>query len=312
MIATIGTFDGFHRGHQTLLARASERAAGMASEWGVITFRGLTAFKNFKYLFTVTEQEVLERYFSVPSVRRIDFTPSIVGMTPGEFLDSIGREFGVSGVVVGSEFRFGRDRAGDAHFLSVECPRRGWTVDIMPTKMSSDGVPINSTAVRASVAAGRMEQAADMLGYPYFCLGRVIHGDKRGRRLGVPTANLEINQERVEIRSGVYAVTVFHEGRWLAGGANIGVNPTFGVGERRFEVNIDGFSGDIYGRTLAVFLLSRIRDEIRFESAGDLKKQVTSDLSVIRERAGRDLESRADFWRMMAGTLRNIPSIQSS
>ena len=275
----------------------------MGSEWGVITFRGLTSFKKFRHLFTLMEQEVLERYFSIPSVHRIDFTPRIIGMTPGEFLGSIGLEFGVRGVVVGSEFKFGRDRAGDASFLSKECPRLGWTVDIMPTKTSPDGSPINSTAVRTAVAAGRMEQAACLLGHPYFCMGRVIRGDKRGRRLGVPTANLEINPERVEIGRGVYAAVVFHGGRWLTGGANIGVNPTFGQEERRFEVNIDGFSGDIYGRTLAVFLLSHVRDEIRFESAGDLKRQISSDLSTIRERVGRDLKSRAGFWERMADVL---------
>jgi riboflavin kinase/FMN adenylyltransferase len=263
----------------------------------------LTSFKKFRHLFTVTEQEVLERYFSVPSVHRIDFTPRITGMTPGEFLDSIGRDFGVNGVVVGSEFKFGRNRAGGASFLSAECPRRGWTVDIMPVKMSHDGLPINSTAVRAAVTAGRMEEAADLLGHPYFLMERVIHGDKRGRRLGVPTANLEINPERVEMRRGVYAAVVFHDGRWLAGGANIGVNPTFGQEERRFEVNIDGFSGDIYGQTLAVFPLSHVRDEIRFESAADLKRQISSDLSAIRERAEGDLKSRAGFWERMAKAL---------
>jgi riboflavin kinase/FMN adenylyltransferase len=303
MIATIGAFDGFHKGHQTLLERAAQRAAGRGGEWGVITFSGLTVFKNFRCLFTGIEREVLERYFSVPSVHRIDFTPKITSMAPVEFLDAIGREFTVDGVVVGSEFRFGKDRMGDASLLSEECPARSWTVDIMPTKTSSDGLPINSTTVRAAVTAGRMEQAADLLGYPYFCMGRVTHGDKRGSRLGIPTANLEINPERVEIKRGVYAAAVFHDGRWLTGGANIGVNPTFGLGEQRFEVNIEDFSGDIYGQTLAVFLLFRVRDEIRFQSADDLKRQVASDLNVIRERTGRDLKERADFWGKMARAL---------
>jgi riboflavin kinase/FMN adenylyltransferase len=226
-------------------------------------------------------------------------------MSPSEFLDLIGSRYDVCGIVVGEGFRFGRDRAGDAQFLASECPARGWSIDVLPMERTRSGVPICSTAVRSLVEEGRLEAAWEMLGYPYFCTGAVTHGDGRGRRLGLPTANIGMDRGRVEPRRGVYATVVYADGMWYVGAANIGINPTFeGVEGCRLEVNLMNYEGDLYGRTVSVFLLSHIRDEIRFGSALELREQIDADKAVISKIAGDALGATPEFWERMALSLR--------
>ena len=286
MIAAIGAFDGFHLGHQALLRTAADRARETGKSWGIVTFDrrpgSLLSFKGVKTLFTSDEQAILETYFSVPAVRRIDFGPRIAGMKPAAFLDYIGEAFGVDGIAVGDDFRFGKDRAGTPDILSAECRRRGWSVDVIPIQTTEGGVPICSSTVREAVARGDMGFAADLLGYPFFCKSRVVHGNARGRRLGFPTANLAIPPEKVDLRCGVYATLVRVDDDWYGGAANVGYNPTFrDVPDRRFEVNLLGYQGNLYDRTILVLILRHIRDEIRFESAQELEAQMGSDIRAV-------------------------------
>lgn len=301
MIAAIGAFDGFHRGHQTLLRRACERAEERGDAWGIVTFgrhpeRALGS-RRFEALFTTDEQLLLERYFAIPEVCRVDFTREIAAMMPVDFLDYIARAFGVRGIVVGEDFRFGSGRSGDAALLVREGARRGWPVDIMPIYRSADGVPVCSTAVRSAVSEGRIAAARALLGYPYLCLSRVIHGNARGRGLGFPTANVEIPDDKVGFPDGVYATAVRAGGEWRIGAANIGSNPTFSdVTNRRFEVNLLGYEGDLYGREIAVFLLDYLRGEIRFESPAALSAQVKQDSERIARIGETALRDHAAMW----------------
>ncbi|MDR3332074.1 MAG: riboflavin biosynthesis protein RibF [Synergistaceae bacterium] len=310
MIVTIGTFDGFHRGHQTLLQRAYTRAIESGTTWGVITFRMMTGFKDFKSLFTQKEQMTLEKFFAIPVVHRIDFTYEISNMAPPEFLDFIGESLGVTGIVIGRDFKFGKDRAGDAWFLEYECPVRGWSIDTLPVLKTNIGMPLGSTGIRSAVTYGRLEHVAELLGYPYFCQGVVIHGDDRGSTLGFPTANFEISKEKVEVRRGVYSTLVFVGGNWYIGAANIGVNPTFpGSRSKHIEVNLLGYEGQLYGEELTIFLLSHIRDEIRFGNVEKLKNQVTLDIRRIREIAEESMKSYPDFWHRMGCAIAAVPPI---
>ena len=308
MIAAIGAFDGFHRGHQTLLERAGVRAAFTGSRWGIITFLrhpdGLFKRPRFKSLFMEKEQEILERYFDIPEVHKIEFNTVISQMSPRAFLDYIRENYNVDGVVVGSDFRFGRDRAGDVSYLAAEGPKRGWTVDIMPILHTASGIPICSSTVREAVAKGDMRFAAELLGYPLFYRSTVIHGNRRGRELGFPTANLQTDHNKVELRRGVYSTLVFCEGGWHFGAANIGRNPTFNdVSSLRFEVNIIDYRGDLYDRDITVFLLRHIRDEIAFSTAEDLVSQMHLDKEKVICEAQEALINYKLIWNYFSKAL---------
>ncbi|MDR1471479.1 MAG: riboflavin biosynthesis protein RibF [Synergistaceae bacterium] len=285
MIAAIGAFDGFHRGHQELLKRA---AAG--GKWGVVTFSShpdvVLGSGDFKALFTIREQSALEKFFSVPEVRRINFTRETADMAPSDFLNLISREFGVTGVVVGEDFRFGRNRSGTCELLRNECAGRGWSVEIVPDLSTDDRALISSTAIRRAVALGEMRRAWEMLGYPFFYMSGVVRGKGRGRALGFPTANVELVSEKIEPAGGVYATLVSVGGKLRAGAANIGKNPTFGDVERTsFEINLTDYRGDLYGKDLSIFLLDFIRPERRFENTGDLAEQIARDANIAAQAA---------------------------
>jgi riboflavin kinase/FMN adenylyltransferase len=261
--------------------------------------------KGVRSLFTGAEQATLERYFRIPSVRRIDFTDEIASMTPDRFLGCIAGEFGVDGVVVGEDFRFGRDRQGTADFLVRAGAERGWAVDIVSIRETASGVPICSTTVRNALSSGDLRYARELLGYPYFCASRVIHGNERGRKLGFPTANIEQPPEKINLPYGVYATVVRADGAWHIGAANIGDNPTFGdVGATSFEVNLADYSGDLYGNEIAVFLIERIRGEIHFDTPEALTEQIKTDTASIVGICGADLRENAAFWNGFAEALK--------
>jgi riboflavin kinase/FMN adenylyltransferase len=225
-------------------------------------------------------------------------------MSPAEFLDFISDGFGVSGIVVGEDFRFGKDRAGTTDFLSDECPKRRWPLGIVPAVNDAGGRPISSTSIREAVSCGNMRYAWESQGHPYFCAGPVVHGNERGRTIGFPTANLETASEKVGARRGSYAALAFVNGGWRAGAANIGVNPTFDdVGGTRFETFLLDFEGDIYGAQIAVFLLEHLRDETCFGSVDELKEQIGQNAVEAREIAERSLRDERALWEKFRRTL---------
>jgi riboflavin kinase/FMN adenylyltransferase len=302
MIAAIGAFDGFHKGHQALLTRARERADERGTGWGAVTFErhpdALLTSPRFKSLYAGRELGVLEKFFRIPALMKIEFTRRIADMSPGEFLDFISARFGVRGVAVGEGFRFGRNRAGTTEFLERECLARGWTSDIVPVLRCPDGSAVSSTAIREAVSEGDMARAWEMQGHPFFCVAEVVHGNERGRTLGFPTANLGIGPERARMRYGVYAALAFAHGGWHAAAANVGLNPTFDdVGGLRFEANLADFSGDIYGEEIAVFALKHLRDEIRFGSADELVGQMRLDSDAARAVAETAFAGHAGLWK---------------
>jgi riboflavin kinase/FMN adenylyltransferase len=309
MIAAIGAFDGFHKGHQALLKRAGELADSAGSTWGTVTFSRhpgtLLSSPKFKSLFTMEERVILEKFFSVPETGMMEFTRQVAGMTPREFFDHIALKFGVNGVVVGESFRFGAGRTGTTATLEAECRERGWVSDIVPLTKGADGSPVSSTAIREATESGDMERAWEMLGYPFFCFGRVIHGNERGRKLGFPTANLDIPPNKAAMRRGVYATLVLALGEWHIGAANVGLNPTFDdVEGTRFEVNLMDFGGNLYGRDIAVFLLKHVRDERRFSDTAGLKEQIARDAAAVRKAGGHALLVHSALWEKFGKIIR--------
>jgi riboflavin kinase / FMN adenylyltransferase len=286
----MGNFDGVHLGHQSVLALAHAAAARLGAPFGVVTFephpRSFFAPGKapFRLMTAVTRAHRLAR-LGVERLYELPFDSALAGLTPEEFaVEMLGDGLGVRHVVVGADFRFGKGRAGDAALLAELGRRLGFGVTVAP--LVSDGrADYSSTAIREALVAGQPGEAARILGHWHRIDGRVEHGEKRGRELGFPTANLRLDGLHLP-RFGVYAVLVDvldgpHRGRYR-GAASIGVRPTFGVNAPNLEVYLIDFDGDLYGAELSVALVAYLRPELKFDGIEPLVAQMQADVAAAR------------------------------
>jgi riboflavin kinase/FMN adenylyltransferase len=216
----------------------------------------------------------------------LTFDAALARLTAEEFVSRIlvGR-FAISGAVIGFNFHFGANRTGSPDFLVVEGQKHGFAVDVVPPLQDS-GRAIASGPIRKALGDGRLDLAAELLGEPWFVSGEVIHGDKRGRELGFPTANLQLDAA-CGLRHGVYAVRAAVGGRRYDAVANFGRRPMFDNGTVLLEIFLFDFSGDLYGATIDVAFIAWLRDEENFASAKDLVRQMQEDSQRAREALAR-------------------------
>lgn len=284
-VATIGNFDGVHRGHQMLLRRLRELSVETGLPACVVLFEPhpqefFAGAQAPARIMTLREKlEALARH-GVEQVLCLRFSRELASMSATRFVDELlVRGLRVAYLVVGDDFRFGHQRQGDYALLQGH---GGFAVEASMT-IAVDGERASSTAVRAALAEGRFEHARHLLGNPFSFTGKVAHGDARGRQLGFPTANLRLHRTVLPLH-GVYAVRVSGAGELpLQGVANIGARPTVGGTEPRLEVHLFDFSGDLYGRRLRVEPLCKLRGEQKFASLEALKNQIAEDARQARE-----------------------------
>jgi riboflavin kinase/FMN adenylyltransferase len=266
--ATIGTFDGVHRGHRRVLDAV--RAAGLRST--VITFDPHPrTFWDLPVELLATPERRLELLAAagIDDVLVLTFDAALASLTPEAFVDSFLRPIGVEVVAEGEGFRFGRDRAGDCDLLE----RLGFDVRRVPIVDN-----ISSSHVRSLLAAGDVTAAAGLLGRPYEVPGEVVLGDQRGVTLGFPTANLAVPPDLLVPKNGIYAGSAL--GHRAA--VSIGTNPHYGGTTRRVEAYLLDFEGDLYGQRLVVELWERLRDEAAFESESALVEAIAADVERTR------------------------------
>lgn len=281
-VATIGNFDGIHLGHQAVLGQVAEKAAVLRLPTVVITFEPQPQ-EYFRHgavpprLTRLREKYQALLRFSVDRLLCLRFDQRLAEMPAADFIDRVLiNGLGVRYLVVGDDFRFGRERAGDFALLQQAGRDHDFEVVNMHTYLVG-GHRVSSTRVREALSRGEMEMAEQLLGRPYRMSGRVAHGDKRGRTIGFPTANIYLHREVTPVM-GVYAVELFGlEGEPVRGVANVGSRPTVDGTRSLLEVHLFDFSGDIYGRHVHVDFLCKIRDEQRFASFDELKQQILRD-----------------------------------
>jgi riboflavin kinase/FMN adenylyltransferase len=285
-VVALGNFDGVHRGHCQVLATAQARAAALGAPAAVVTFEPhpRAFFKLDEPLFRLTDETNKLRLLAATGLAGavvMTFDAALAGLTAQDFVDRIliGR-LAVSGVVVGSNFHFGRQRAGSSDFLLAEGKSRGFAVDIVPV-FTHGGRPVSSGPIRAALAGGNVGEAADLLGYPWFVTGRVIEGDKRGRELGFPTANLRLPPD-CRLSYGIYAVRVGIGDKRYDGVASFGRRPMFASPTPLLEVFLFDFSGDLYGREIDVAFISWIREEMNFDGIAALIERMDKDSAQAR------------------------------
>ncbi len=281
---TIGTFDGIHLGHQQIIGRLITCANQTRSRSVLVTFfphpkNVIGASDQPMMLLTTLEEKLpLIESLGIDSVLVIPFTPTLSMIKPEMFVESIlVQEVGMGSIIIGYNHAFGHSRKGTTELLQRLGQKHLFSVEVVPPVFDDDE-PISSTRIRSCVLDGDVLSAHRMLSRPYCITGEVIHGEKRGQRLGFPTANLTILGEHKLIpKDGVYAVTIHLNNHTYLGMANIGCRPTVDGDQRQVEVHVHQYEGDLYGKVLQVSIIQRIRDEIRFQSTDDLVKQMQKD-----------------------------------
>jgi riboflavin kinase/FMN adenylyltransferase len=286
-VVTVGNFDGVHRGHQALIAAAVEWARSEGGTVVVLTFdphpvRVLSPLQAPAALTTLDQKEELLSELGVDRVAVLPFTGATAALSPEAFARQV--LFGALGarlVVVGESFRFGHRRAGDAATLRLLGGALGFSVRALPPVLLA-GSPVSSSRVREAVLRGDVAKATALLGRAYFVDGTVVRGDGRGRSLGIPTANLSLENEILP-GLGVYAARCrVPAGAWLPAVVNVGERPTFGGGEARVEAHVIDFAADLYGARLRLALHARLRGERRFAGPDALAAQIRTDIARAR------------------------------
>jgi len=293
-VVAIGNFDGVHQGHKALIEVTRSRASTLGVDAGVITFEPhplqlLRPEIAPARLTPLRAKAASLDAFGISHVYALKFDQSLRQKSPEAFVrDVLVQGLGVRHVVVGYDFRFGHKASGDVEGLQVLGDQFGVGVTIIQP-VSDEGDVCSSSRIRDLVAAGDVQRAAAMLGHPFFVLGRVVKGDRRGRELGYPTANIRPPREKaLWPPAGIYAVRAGFEenGRqvWADGAASLGLRPTFDDRQGRLlEVHLLDQSPDLYGKRLCCQFIARLRDELAFDNVEALKVQMAKDCDDARQ-----------------------------
>lgn len=291
-VVAIGNFDGLHRGHLALFERTKQRARERGAKAAVLTFEPhpvRVLAPRFAPPLILTFEEKLEglEAAGLEAVVVQPFDRAFASTPPRAFVDDLlVRSLGVSGVVVGPDFSFGHKGAGKVSDLEAWLGEHGASVDVVPA-VTEGGMVCSSTKVRELVREGRVDAAAVVLGRTYSLTGVVEDGDKRGRRMKVPTANLRTARELLP-QIGVYATAAkLDDGRVLPSVTNVGLRPTFDGEGLRVEAHVLDFEGELYGRPLELLFYERLRDERKFPSADELRRQIAQDVADARAALAR-------------------------
>jgi riboflavin kinase / FMN adenylyltransferase len=286
-VLALGNFDGLHRGHMKIIERVRRVASERAATAVVMTFdphppRVVRPDKAPPLLMTKAQRlEALSRA-GIDGVAVVRFTPELSQWDPETFVHTVLADWlRVSVVWVGANFLFGRDRAGNFSMLRSLGARYGFRTEKIDPVRYKEFV-VSSTRIRRLISEGRVDEAGALLGHPYTIEGDVVHGDERGRQIGVPTANIVSDNELIP-PLGVYATTVRLDGVIYPSVTNVGVRPTFGDdGRVVVETHLLGTTLDLYGRRLVLGFIQRVRDERRFDDVEQLKAQIASDVQKTR------------------------------
>ncbi|PID22671.1 bifunctional riboflavin kinase/FMN adenylyltransferase [Sporosarcina sp. P3] len=285
----IGFFDGVHKGHQEVIRSAKKVADDLSIKTAVMTFdphpSQLFSGKNVGYITPIEEKIRVLESLGVDTLFIVCFDWELASLSPQSFIDIFIKKLGVKHVTAGFDFTFGSKGSGTMKDMQELSEGKYGTTIISKVTFDQDN-KVSSTEIRQLLSKGDVEAAAELLGRPFRTMGEVIHGEKRGRQLGFPTANIQTAEEHIVPANGVYAVRCLIEDTWYKGVCNMGVKPTFHDPEHRIptaEVHLLDVNMDLYGRKLAIEWLHRIRSERKFDSLNALKTQIGIDKQTAKD-----------------------------
>ena len=291
---SVGVFDGVHLGHQRLLTHLRDEARNKNLLSCVVTFKShpeviLGGANKLLWLSDLETRTELIRSLGIDIVIALPFSAELARLTARRFVELLKEHLRIRGLIVGPDFALGRDREGDAEKLRLLGKEMNFSVEVIPVVVI-DGLVVSSSTIREALAEGDMKKVEKLIGRYFSLMGVVVTGDRRGRSLGFPTANLDLRPDQALPADGIYA-TITHAGvHSFPSVTNIGVRPTFGGKNRLVETYILDFSGDLLGQELVVDFVEKLRDEKRFDSVEALKVQMAKDV----EQARRILSDRVE------------------
>jgi riboflavin kinase/FMN adenylyltransferase len=292
-LLTIGVFDGVHLGHQRLISELVKQAARRHLLSGVVTFWQhpediLTPGKTLPFLTDIKTRMKLLQDEGVDFIVPLSFTVRMAELSARQFISLLQKHLKMRGLVIGPDFALGKQREGNIETLRKLGKEMGFTLTVVPP-LEINGEIVSSTTIRKAITNGDMKKVHELTGRYFSLYGKVIIGSGRGEGLGFPTANLDINSGQALPPDGVYAGLARVNGKVYQSMTNIGRNPTFGNTERTVETLLLDYSGDLYDRELSVEFIARLRDEMKFKNAEELKNQLAEDIKrgrMILDAAG--------------------------
>lgn len=297
-VLTIGNFDGVHRGHQYLLGEVVNSAQAQKLRSVALTFEPLPLEVlrpdvSPPRLSTTADRLELIRDVGIDDVVPITFTPDVAALEARQFVDQVAAAFHPTELIVGADFAFGRGRSGNIEVLRQLGEEFGYTLRVLE-RIGDDSQDFSSSRIRESLSTGDMKHAAKLLGRPYLLRGTVVQGQRRGRELGFPTANLSLSGKLLVPENGIYAAfsRTAHDDRLIPSMVYVGTNPTFDEHARVVEVNLIDFDADLYDTDFAVLFVDRVRGDQRFDGVDQLIAQMHQDQE---ETVGR-LQTLPESW----------------
>ena len=287
-VVTIGNFDGVHKGHQVLIEKTATYAKARGIKSAVFTFLNhpINYFvpEKVKNIFDEKEKERLIEGFGIDYLIDIPFDKAMTQISAEQFVVKILKDkIHAKKIVVGHDFTFARNKEGNVKVLKELGHEYGIEVEIVqPIKIN--GIRVSSTFIRELISEGRVDEIPQYLGTPYVIEGEIIHGKANGRKMGYPTANISLKDQIIKPKNGIYASRVIIDGKKYFGATNVGMNPTVNGKYLSIETNILDFDEDIYGKRVRIEFLEKIRDEKKFESLDELRKQLDLDTGFVRQK----------------------------
>ena len=285
-VLTVGVFDGVHQGHRHLLRQVVELAGDQFIPT-VVTFsnRPITVLRpgtEPSYLTSLDQRVDLIKQQGIELVVCLDFTLELAAVTATNFAKLLVDSLKMKGLILGPDSALGKDRQGDLAFMQQEGEQLGfWVASVEPLEI--DGQPVKSRRIREAVASGNMAICPDLLGRNHHLSGVVVLGDQRGRTLGFPTANIEVDPQILLPGDGIYATWAIIDGKRHQAATSIGIRPTFELSQRLVEVYVMDFDGDLYGKTVGVEFVKKVRDQEKFDGLDALIKQINQDVDDCRQ-----------------------------
>lgn len=286
-IITIGMYDGFHLGHKIILRQIIRTAQEYQVPSVLITFHPhpktvVRPDHSVQYLMTIEEKLIFLKNFGLDVLVILPFNDLLAQTSAQDFIQQVVDAVHPLEIWIGSDFQFGQGRSGTISSLKEMGQRLQFSVKTVDLQMTGD-TKISSTQIRGILASGDVQQATQLLGHPFFLSGEVVEGDRRGRTIGFPTANISPPPDKLLPANGVYAVKMFIDDELYLGVANIGLRPTFDGHHQRLEVHLFDFNQDIYGRQVKVEFVAHLRPEQKFANVNDLITQIQQDVQEAHQ-----------------------------
>ena len=293
-LLTIGVFDGVHTGHRYLLEKLQQRATEKNLLSGVVTFNPhpqsvLHPHNQLSWLSNLEDRVRAFQELGINIVAVLTFTPKVAQLSAREFISLLKKHLKMQGIMVGPDFALGRGGEGNINLLRALGREMEFSVEVI-SPFTIDGEVVSSTLIRQALIQGDMRSIERLMGRYFYLRGKVITSGKRGRALGFPTANLDIEPQQALPGNGIYATIAQVDGKQFPSATNIGIRPTFGEGEKTVETHLLNYKGNLYGKDIRVEFVQKLRDEQRFPSSEELKVQIEKDVREAEAILAKDLK----------------------